>query len=77
MYTEPVKKYDQVGSMIRKKSNQSERRQKKGYLPFFHNRIQIGEFIWNGEILVRWFTPEGNDLVAQALLFFGVLGEFK
>jgi hypothetical protein len=49
----------------------------KGYLPFFHNRIQIREFIRDGEVLIRWLATEGNDLVAQALLFFRVLGEFK
>jgi hypothetical protein len=49
----------------------------KGYLPFFHNRIQIGEFIRGDKVFIRWLTPEGNDLFAQALLLSGVLGEFK
>jgi hypothetical protein len=49
----------------------------KGYLPFFHNRIQIGELIWGGEVFIRWLTPEGNELFTEALLFIGVSGEFK
>jgi len=62
--------------MVRKKVTELKETE-NGYLPFFHNRIQIGEFIRDGEVLIRWLTPEGNDLVAQALLFFGVLGKFK
>jgi hypothetical protein len=62
--------------MIRKKVIELKETE-KGYLPFFHNRIQIGGLVRDGEVLIRWLTPEGNDLVAQALLFVGVLGEFK
>jgi hypothetical protein len=49
--------------MIRKKVIELKETEER-YLPFFHNRIQVGEFIRGGKVFIGWLTPEGNELFA-------------